>query len=135
MRITRFDRKRDLIIVDARVWSPRGPGEWRLAVDTGSSDTVVNPDLVENLGYTVRDGEHVMTIRSAIGKEQGWTLRVKRFSALGFAVPDYRVHVFDLATGDDIDGVLGLSFLNAFNYEVRSKEGRIRVERATADRR
>jgi predicted aspartyl protease len=135
MTITRFNRKRDLIIVRASVLSPRSRDRWRLAIDTGSSDTVVNPDLVENLGYTVRDGEHVMTICSAIGKEQGWTLRVKRFSALGFAVPDYRVHVFDLATGDDIDGVLGLSFLNAFNYEVRSKEGRLRVERATADRR
>ena len=135
MRITRFDRKRDLIIVDARVWSPRGLGEWRLAVDTGSSDTVVNPEFVEDLGYSVRDGEHVMTVRSAIGREQGWTLRVQRFLALGFVARDYRIHVFDLATGDDIDGVLGLSFLNELNYEVRSKEGRLRTERAAAKRR
>lgn len=76
-----------------------------------------------------------MTIRSAIGKEQGFTLRVKRFSALGFVVPNYLLHVFELATGDDIDGLIGLSFLNALNYEVRSREGWLRVERAAADAR
>jgi hypothetical protein len=60
-------------------------------------------------------------------------LLVKRFSALGFIVPDYRIHVFDLAAGYGIDGLIGLSFLKQFNYEVRSIEGRILVERASAD--
>jgi len=130
MKVTRFSRKRDLIIVDARIWSPRRDQWLSLAVDTASSDTVVTPDLVDLLGYSPRDGEHATMVRSAIGKEHGWALRVKRFSALGFVVPDYRIHVFDLATGDDIDGLLGLSFLDQFNYEVRSREGRLRVERA-----
>jgi len=130
MKVTRFSRKRDLIIVDARIWSSRHDKWLSLAVDTASSDTVVTPDLVDLLGYSPRDGEHATTVRSAIGKEQGWTLRVKRFSALGFVVPDYRIHVFDLATGDDIDGLLGLSYLDQFNYEVRSREGRLLVERA-----
>lgn len=133
MKITRFNRKRDLIIVNARVWSPRSRRRLRLAIDTGAADTVVTPDLVERLGYSVRDGEHVMTIRSAIGKEHGWTLRVKRFGALGFIVPDYRLHVFELATGDDIDGLIGLTFLKQFNCEFRFAEGRIRVERAAID--
>ena len=132
MKITRFNRKRDLIIVRAHVWSPRSYERLRLVVDTGSSDTVVTPDLVEQLGYSIRDGERVITVRSSVGKEQGWTLRVKRFSALGFVVPNYRIHVFDLATGYDIDGLIGLSFLDQFNYEVRSTEGRLRVARAEA---
>jgi hypothetical protein len=59
---------------------------------------------------------------------------VKRFSALGFVAPDYRIHVFDLATGYDIDGLIGLSFLKHFNCEFRFPEGRIRVERAALDR-
>jgi predicted aspartyl protease len=130
MKVTRFSRKRDLIVVDARLWSPRTDRWVALAVDTASSDTVVTPGIMDVLGYSARDGEHVTTVRSAIGKEHGWTLRVKRFSALGFTVPNCRMHVFDLATGDDIDGLLGLSFLNELNYEVRSKEGRLRVERA-----
>jgi len=122
-----------LIVVIAWLWSPRNSRRVSLAVDTGSSDTVVTPGIMDLLGYSARDGEHVMTVRSAIGREQGWTLRVRSFSALGFVVPDYRIHVFDLATGDDIDGLLGLSYLDQFNYEVRSREGRLRVERADVD--
>jgi hypothetical protein len=70
-------------------------------------------------------------VRAAIGKEQGYTLRVARFASLGFAVPDLRIHVFDLATGWGIDGLVGLSFLRQFNYQVRSAEGRVLVERTT----
>ena len=132
MNVTHFNRTRDLIVVPAWLRSPRRDKQVWLAVDTGSVDTVVNPGIVDQLDYSVRDGEHIMSVRSAIGREQGWTLRVKRFSALGFVVPEFRVDVFDLATGGDIDGLLGLSFLDALNYEVRSKEGRLRVERAAA---
>ena len=132
MKITSFKRKRDLIVVRARLRSLRSDKRVSLVVDTGSSDTVVLPETIEELGYSVRDGEHVMTVRSAVGKEQGWTLRVKRFSAFGFVAPDYRIHVFDLATGRDIDGLIGLSFLRQFNCEFRFAEGRIRAERAAA---
>jgi hypothetical protein len=52
MKVTRFSRKRDLIVVDARMWSSRHDRWVSLAVDTASSDTVVTPDLVEELGYS-----------------------------------------------------------------------------------
>jgi len=54
---------------------------------------------------------------------------VARFAAFGFATPDFRIHVFDLASGWGIDGLIGLSYLRQFNDEVRSAEGRILVER------
>jgi hypothetical protein len=58
-------------------------------------------------------------------------LRVQRFESLGFGFDDFLIHVHDLPTGFGIDGLLGLSFLRRFNYEIRSIEGRILVERAT----
>lgn len=65
---------------------------------------------------------------SAIGKEHGYMIRVPRFSALGFTLTDCSVHVFELADRYGIDGLLGLSFLRRFNYEIRSAEGRIVAE-------
>lgn len=58
-------------------------------------------------------------------------LRVQRFESLGFGFNDFLIHVHDLPFGIGIDGLLGLSFLKRFNYEVRSIEGRILVERVT----
>ncbi len=69
-------------------------------------------------------------MRSAIGKETGYTRRVDHFASLGFGFSDFMVHVHDLPAGFGIDGLLGLSFLKRFNYEIRSVEGRIRVELA-----
>ena len=86
------------------------------------------PEIVDALGYTPRDAEAITDVYSAIGKEQGYTLRVARFAALGFDVADFRVHVFDLPDRYGIDGLAGLGFLRRFNYEIRSAEGRLLVE-------
>lgn len=128
MRVTSFNRADDLIIVKSQVWGPAGAVPLRLAVDTGSSETVIAARIVDDLGYSPRHGEVITRVRTAVGEEQGYILRVARFIALGFAVPDFRVHVFDLPDGHDIDGLIGLSFLRRFNYEFRSADGEIRVE-------
>lgn len=134
MKVARFDPSNDLIVVDAQLWGPGGREKrtLALAVDTGSSETVIMPEIIDELGYSPRDGEAITTVRAAVGKEQGYTLCVARFASLGFAVPDFRVHVFDLASGWGIDGLVGLSYLRRFNYQIRSAEGRILVERTTA---
>jgi hypothetical protein len=85
VKVTRFDPNLDLIVVTARLWGHADFAQVSLAIDTGSSETVVTPDIVDSLGYSPRDGETITTVRSAIGKEQGYTLRIARFSALGSA--------------------------------------------------
>jgi hypothetical protein len=69
-------------------------------------------------------------MRSAVGREEGYLIRVVRFACLGFQLANFRVHAHDLPEGFEIDGLLGLSFLNEFDYQVRSLQGRIVVERA-----
>lgn len=133
MKITEFDRTRDLIIVESKIW---GRGRYRdlsLAIDTAAAATVVTPYVIEWIGYTARDGTAITTVRSAIGKEQGYILKVARFAALGFVFQDFEVNVFDLAAGHDIDGLIGLNFLQHFDYEIRSIAGKIAVRPATAD--
>ncbi len=49
-------------------------------------------------------------------------IRVARFRALGHELPDFRVDAHDLPEGYGIDGLLGLSYLRQFNYEIRSGE-------------
>ncbi|MBK7073617.1 MAG: hypothetical protein IPH44_15060 [Myxococcales bacterium] len=50
-----------------------------------------------------------------------------RFATLGFSHQRFRVHVFDLAEGYGIDGLVGLSFLDHLNYEIRSVESVFRA--------
>jgi len=98
-------------------------------VDTGAAETIIVPGILDGLGYNPRDGEAITVMRSAVGHEPGYLIRVERFAALRHQSRNLRVHAQDLPDGWNIDGLVGLNFLRQFNYEVRSEEGRIRVER------
>jgi hypothetical protein len=87
----------------------------------------------DDLGYSPLDGVAITTVRAAIGEEQGYTRKVSRIAALGFVIPDFHVDVFDLAVGHDIDGLIGLSFLRRFDYEIRSLAGKITLRPAVPD--
>jgi Aspartyl protease len=132
VKITSFEPLKDLIVVEAKVWGPRGYADLGLALDTGSAHSVIMPEIMDVLGFNPRDGAVITGVYSAIGKEQGYLIKVPQFSTLGFTRADFPIHVFDLADRYGIDGVVGLSFLHRYNYTVRSSEGRILVEHAAS---
>jgi predicted aspartyl protease len=133
VRVTRFDPADDLILVEGRIWGPREDRTrvLRLVLDTGAAETIVIPDVLDELGYNPRDGEAITVIRSAVGREEGYLTRVTRFACLGHHSSAFRVHAHDLPEGWGIEGLIGLSFLRQLNYEIRSIEGRILATRAT----
>jgi predicted aspartyl protease len=110
---------------------PRGR-PLRIALDTGAAETIIVPDVLDELGYNPRQGEAITVMRSAVGHEQGYLIRIERFDSLGYRSRYFRVHAQDLPEGWGIEGLIGLNFLRQFNYEVRSAEGRILVERVSS---
>ena len=87
------------------------------------------PEFLDEIGYGPQHGDRITSITSAIDDEPGYMMPVTRFSALGFTLTNFRIHVHDLPDTLGIQGLLGLSFLKQFNYEIRSGEGRIRTTR------
>jgi predicted aspartyl protease len=129
MTVTQFDPADTLIIVTARIWGPRGDKQLSLALDTAATQTHVIPEFLDEIGYGPQHGDRITSVTSAIGDEPGYMMPVVRFSALGFMLTDFRIHVHDLPETLGIQGLLGLSFLRQFNYEIRSAEGRILAAR------
>ena len=129
MKVTRFDPADTLIIVTARIWGPRGDKQLSLALDTAATQTHVIPEFLDEIGYGPQHGDRITSVTSAIGDEPGYMMPVARFSALGFAMTDFRIHVHDLPETLGIQGLLGLSFLKQLNYEIRSAEGRVLATR------
>lgn len=120
-------------MVPGRIWGRRGEGPHRnLVIDTGAAETIVIPEVLDQLGYSAREGDQITVLRSAVGREHGYLIRVARFACRGFQLPDFQVHAHDLPEGWGIHGLVGLSFLRRFNYEIRSIEGRLLVDRAAA---
>jgi predicted aspartyl protease len=130
LTLTTFDPSLELIYIQAWVTGPRGnEQELRLVFDPGASYTQIQPAILDSLGYNPRDGERITRVGTVAGQEHGYLIRVVRFRALGFELQDCRINAMDL--DEDIDGLLGLSFLRNFNYEVRSRAGEIRTRRVS----
>ena len=129
MKVTRFDPTDSLIIITGWIHGPRGAKPVSLAFDTAATETHIVPEILDDIGYSPRDGERITSVTSAIGREPGYLMKVSRFSAMGFTENDFRIHVHDLPETLGIQGLLGLSFLRRLNYEIRSAEGRILASR------
>lgn len=128
MPCTSLIRRHGLVVVPAFLWGRRGTrGVMHLALDTAATETLIKPKVLARLGYGPHDAEHSTTIQSAVGSEPGYLLRVARVWALGFEVADHVVHAHELPGQYDIDGLLGLRFLDHFDYEIRSKRSEIDV--------
>ena len=125
---TPFVTSDDLIIVEALVTGPRGTFTGRFVLDTGAAATTMIPERADLIGYGPRDGIRRTKVHTAIGAEEGYVLRVAEFTVLGFTLTSFPINIFDLGH-DDIDGLLGMNFLSDFNYEIRSSERCILVEK------
>jgi hypothetical protein len=123
-----FERFRGMIIVWAWLRGPRGERDVRLAFDTGAVKTLILPDVLDDIGYSARDGESITIIRTANeAPEPGYTLRVQYFFALGFGFPAFQIHAHDMPSYG-IDGLLGMNFLENFNFTVRPLDLQIHLE-------
>ena len=129
MRRFRFNPRDQLIPIRAHVSGPLGRRRLNLILDTGASRTLIVPHLLDELGYSARQGEARTIIRSPAGNEPGYLIRVNQFRALGHAFDGFRVHAHDLADEDEIDGLLGLDFLRLFDLQFRFEPGIIEAQR------
>lgn len=111
---------------------PRGVSSRNLVVDTGAAATTLLPEVIDDLGYSARDGVQTKTMHTALSAEEGYTLEVAEFSALGVTTPDFMIHVFDIGH-EGFDGLLGMNFLRHFNFEVRPADQKIIVELISGD--
>ena len=125
MIFTSFDPEEDLIIVSATVRGPHHEMRLRLAVDTAASLTLIATEVIDQIGLGARQGTARTILRSAIGEEPAYLIKVPLLQALGYDFPDFLVHSHDLPEAVGIDGLIGLNLRRQFNYEVRSGEGRI----------
>ncbi|MBI4858986.1 MAG: hypothetical protein HY815_01740 [Candidatus Riflebacteria bacterium] len=89
---------------------------------------LVEPGVLDALGYSPLTGDEMSSVTSPIGRELGYLRHVEKFCALGFERRDFQVNALDLDEQAGVDGLLGLNFLKNYNYEVRSRDGVIRVK-------
>jgi clan AA aspartic protease (TIGR02281 family) len=116
-----------LLLVDAEISSPTVRSQVRLLVDTAASLTTLEPRVVEALGYSAADAFAPASVRSAIGREHGYRLRIAEAKLLGVEAKNIEVMVSPLGF-DDMDGLIGMSFLRHFNVYISNAQQLVGVE-------
>jgi len=128
MMVFPFERSGDLMTITARVWGPQGYRELLLVIDTGAAATSIEPAILEGLGYSSRDVIMRTRVPTPAGIQQGRLFRLDRLHALGAELSNFVVQALPLNDEYGIDGLLGMNFLENYNFTVRPRDRQIHLE-------
>ncbi|HJW71404.1 MAG TPA: aspartyl protease family protein [Geothrix sp.] len=106
-----------MVILEARI----GEEAIWLVLDTGASDVVVGPEVLEAAGVSLAAGEDNTFVVVGGQRLRGREVRLPRLSVAGQAmtqVPATAVHSFQVG----VDGLLGQSFLKGFVYTIDDRK-------------
>jgi len=123
----KFDPSKNLIVVDAEIWSADGNYSHiiPLALDTGASTTIIPWEIIEYLGYAPHTvpGSMRKQIVTGSGIEFVPEVSVTAFQSLGKTAKFMPVYCHDLPQACFVSGLLGLNFLRGSKLTIDLKEG------------
>lgn len=122
-----FDSQADLVIVRAALFGPVAFVDLLLAVDTGSTQTVVARRKLRVADYDLENP--ITSLRVATGSQVEILplLRVDSLGCLSQLRDGFEVLAHDLPASPQIDGVLGLDFLRGHRLTLDFRAGEIEL--------
>ena len=116
------------IVVRTEIEGPSKTLVFKLALDTGATDTMVSADLLTEIGYDLSQVPHSVTITTGSGLIQVPEFPVARIEALGQERADFYLLAHNLPPNATVDGVLGLDFLRGHLLTIDFRLGRLTLE-------
>ena len=111
-------------IVDAR---PAQGRSIRLLIDTGASLTILTPAVLEQRGIPFENTGKTGVFNTANGPIQGPVYKLDSLSVGDWQVSDLEVGVLELDGSAEIDGLLGMNFLNQFQFYIDQNAALLRL--------
>ena len=122
MPSVRFDPKATFLRVPARIVGPKGVEWLGLALDTGSSRTVISEHVALRMGFNLLIAPSVR-IATASGIVEARVVTLRQIFALGETADEFQVLVLPLPAQLRSDGLLGLDFLRRRNLFCNFEKG------------
>lgn len=102
----------------------------RMALDTGAKFTLITPSFASEVGFDLDKVESSMVLVGIGAKVKALELIIPRLYLLGMPVENVKAVCYPLLSTMKIDGILGLNFLQHFNFRIDND-----TETMTVDRR
>lgn len=125
----KFARDYGLLTVSASIINKGITRKLIMVVDTGAYLTLIKPEIAELLNVAEADICGRMQISSPIGSEQGYKTKVGKFQIGDHTQNNFLVGVIRLHDSYGVDGLLGLNFLENYNFAVNFVEEKIYLEK------
>lgn len=123
----KFDPEQPVIILNVEL-KGRITENAKMALDTGSTYTMIPWKLAKSLGLSPELSEAKVDMVTASGVEKSPLVILESITVLGNSLDDVQATVHDLPPRSYVDGLLGLSFLKKFNVNINFKEGILEIE-------
>lgn len=94
----------------------------RVLIDTGSASTLLNADLVREIGIVPEENDVVDTIRGVGGVEYVYTKFLDAIHFDGQWVSQFQIEIGSMDYGLEIDGILGFDFMKTAGLVINAKE-------------
>lgn len=127
-----FDRSEPLPLVFAKITGRLRKRPVRLVFDTGAFMTQVTTSVVEELGYSARDGTKPICIYGPSGPlDEGFALEVEQLELFGKKINKLVIGAFDFDNleKDGIDGLLGFDVIKQLHLEMNGPRGELKIFR------
>jgi len=98
-----------------------------LVLDTGATQTVIDPQALAALGDISSRVEGGYTLETANGEVVAFGVRLPALFALNVMREEFTVIVHDIGSSIPIDGVLGLDFLRDKDLRISFRRGEIEL--------
>ncbi len=123
-----FDPKAGLVVVPAHIYGPVGEIIVRLAIDTGSTASILSQDMLIGMGYNVDEFPRDVIITTASGPELAARIPVRRILAMNHERQQFSLVSYTLPENTTVDGVLGLDFFQGTRLTLDFVSGWITLE-------
>ena len=125
--VVSFDKKSSLIVVPVTIKTETEIGVYKFAVDTGSTITMIDIDVMADIGYNKSDSIGTTRTVTASKIETAYEFKIGNIMALGLIRRNFKVISRSLPLGLGIDGLLGLNFFRNQELIIDFKLSEIRI--------
>ncbi|MCL2073311.1 MAG: retropepsin-like domain-containing protein [Marinilabiliaceae bacterium] len=123
-----FDRKEPLVMIPVTIKKGNEILRYEFAVDTGSTITLFDSDVLRELGYNPSYSIGTTYTVTASKTETVHEYSLDNIMALGLIRRNFKVISRELPIGLGIDGLLGLNFFKHKELTIDFKRGEIRIQ-------
>jgi predicted aspartyl protease len=120
-----FDPRGGVIVVSARLVGPSGDAAASLALDTGATTTLIDPEILVGIGCDLARPLSRAVVTTANGVQYLPTVLISRIEAIGTSQKSMEILAGRLPPSAAIDGLLGLDFLRKRRLAIDFRKGLI----------